>query len=235
MSYLNELLAFDTWLDTHELSTSAIVLWYALMQIDNKTGWKERFNVPNSLLSVKTGGLSVPAIHRAREALRKEGLIEYYTRTGGRATEYKLLPFCVPLQNVKATDQRTDQRTDQATDQRTDQRGDHIPRQDKIRQDKTTTTTSSAGSDDFAQVVQAYSRNIHPVYGEYEAQGLQEIFDTYGKDQCLEAFKIASQKNARNLRFIEGVLKNLDKGTQQSSASDTAAMMHFWGEDEDET
>ena len=223
MSYLNELLAFDTWLDTHELSTSAIVLWYALMQIDNKTGWKERFNVPNSLLSVKTGGLSVPAIHRAREALRKEGLIEYYTRTGGRATEYKLLPFCVPLQNVKATDQRTDQR------------GDHIPRQDKIRQDKTTTTTSSAGSDDFAQVVQAYSRNIHPVYGEYEAQGLQEIFDTYGKDQCLEAFKIASQKNARNLRFIEGVLKNLDKGTQQSSASDTAAMMHFWGEDEDET
>ena len=223
MSYLNELLAFDTWLDTHELSTSAIVLWYALMQIDNKTGWKERFNVPNSLLSVKTGGLSVPAIHRAREALRKEGLIEYYTRTGGRATEYKLLPFCVPLQNVKATDQRTDQRTD------------HIPRQDKIRQDKTTTTTSSAGSDDFAQVVQAYSRNIHPVYGEYEAQGLQEIFDTYGKDQCLEAFKIASQKNARNLRFIEGVLKNLDKGTQQSSASDTAAMMHFWGEDEDET
>ena len=97
--------------------------------------------------------------------------------------------------------------------------------------------SSRSGDDDdgLKTVIAAFQNNIHPVYGDFERDDLIDLYNTYGRDACLEAFKIASKHHARNISYIESVLRNLDKGTQQSSASDTAAMMHFWGEDEDET
>ena len=94
--------------------------------------------------------------------------------------------------------------------------------------------SSRSGDDDdgLKTVIAAFQNNIHPVYGDFERDDLIDLYNTYGRDACLEAFKIASKHHARNISYIESVLRNLDKGTQQSSASDTAAMMHFWGEEE---
>ena len=140
MRYIDELNAFNDWLETNEISTSAICLWYALMQIANKTGWKKKFNVANRVLTTKTGGMSIPAIHRARNALQEAGLITFKTHNGKQSTEYQIIPFA--LQNVKLTDQVTDQLTDQVTDQVTD----HIPRLDKTRLDKTRSSSSPTPS-----------------------------------------------------------------------------------------
>ena len=129
MRYIDELNTFNDWLETNEISTSAICLWYALMQIANKTGWKKKFNVANRVLTTKTGGMSIPAIHRARNTLQEAGLITFKTRNGKQSTEYQIIPFA--LQNVKLTDQVTDQVTD------------HIPRLDKTRLDKTRSSSSS--------------------------------------------------------------------------------------------
>lgn len=165
--YIDELNAFDAWLETNEISTAAVALWYALMQIANKTGWKRTFNATNGILSVKTGGLSVPALHRARAALQSAGRVTFRTRKGKQATEYTIIPFSshVAYRNVKLTDQVTDQVTDQATDQR----AVHIPRLEKTRlDDDEDDRVREENREVLSRVVVYYQNNIHPIANEAE-------------------------------------------------------------------
>lgn len=41
MNYLTEIKLFHFWLETHELTPAAILLWYGLMYLANKSGWDE--------------------------------------------------------------------------------------------------------------------------------------------------------------------------------------------------
>ena len=74
MNYINEIKAFYDQLETNSLPSPAIVLWHALMLINNKTGWQPEFAVAVSVLEVKTG-LNAKAIERARNTLQQAGLI----------------------------------------------------------------------------------------------------------------------------------------------------------------
>lgn len=203
--YIDELNAFDAWLETNEISTAAVALWYALMQIANKTGWKKTFNATNGILSVKTGGLSVPALHRARTALQSAGRISFRTRKGKQATEYTIIPFTssVAYRIVKQTDQVTDQRTV------------HIPRLEKTRQDKkekvrvrTNKNRPEKNRTDLAAVMQAYAGNIHPVARDIEKDKLLDMVESYGRDACLKAIERAVLRNRRSLAYIQGILRN---------------------------
>lgn len=142
MKYLDEINAFHNSLLTNPLSSSAIALWYGLMHINNKCGWKREFNVTNMVLSINTG-LSVQSLHRARNALKQAGLIDYRVRQGQQSTIYIMNYFAYQngKQNEQVSDKATEQVTDkvdeQATDKVTDKVSDdiHKTRLDKTRLD----------------------------------------------------------------------------------------------------
>ncbi|MED4126464.1 DnaD domain protein [Halalkalibacterium halodurans] len=90
MNYLREINAFYDRLESSPLSSSAIVLWHALMHINNKSGWKEEFSAPNLTLSLKTG-LSERTIRNARNELKTKRYIGFRTRTGNRAAIYSMM------------------------------------------------------------------------------------------------------------------------------------------------
>ncbi|GIM47594.1 hypothetical protein DNHGIG_31430 [Collibacillus ludicampi] len=76
MNYILELNAFRDWVMINRASTGQIALWYALMSINNQTGWKEWFSAPNQTLQLMTG-LSRQGLDKARNGLIQLGLIQY--------------------------------------------------------------------------------------------------------------------------------------------------------------
>ena len=88
MNYLKEIIAFSEYKSVHPMSPGQISLWYTLMAINNKCGWKEWFSVPNSVLSLNSG-LSVSGIRKNRIAMQEMGLIDFRFKNKD-ATEYKI-------------------------------------------------------------------------------------------------------------------------------------------------
>lgn len=92
MNYLTEIREFYNWLECNPISTSAICLWHAFMNVSNKTGWLEWFTVPVATLELKTG-LSRRDVYRARNILKQFGRIEFKERSGSQCAMYKVMPF----------------------------------------------------------------------------------------------------------------------------------------------
>jgi hypothetical protein len=92
MNYLTEIKLFYDWLETNSISDSGIVLWHALMHVNNKAGWITEFAVAISTLETKTG-LKKGAILRARQRLQQAGRIDFKSRAGQQSAIYKIIPF----------------------------------------------------------------------------------------------------------------------------------------------
>lgn len=92
MNYVREINAFYNELELNPLSPSAIVLWYALLHLCNKSGWKDRFAVPVGTLSLKTG-LSERSISNARNELKTKGYIDFQSRGANRSAVYSIKPL----------------------------------------------------------------------------------------------------------------------------------------------
>jgi len=86
MDYISEIKAFYSFLETHQLSASAIALWHALIHIAVNAG-RNKFAVKVSLLEVKAG-LKRQAIYDARKCLKENGLIDFEVRKGNQAAIY---------------------------------------------------------------------------------------------------------------------------------------------------
>jgi hypothetical protein len=91
MNYMKEINAFYVWLETNSIPPSAINLWHALMNINNKAGWIAEFEVAKSVIEMKTG-LKKDAYYCARKILKEKGRIDYQER-GVKAAAFKILPF----------------------------------------------------------------------------------------------------------------------------------------------
>src|SRR5690625_7175422 len=74
MNYLKEINAFHIKKETEPLTMAAAQLWFTLMDINNRAGWKEQFTVPVSLLCAKAG-MKEGNFKRARTELREKGYI----------------------------------------------------------------------------------------------------------------------------------------------------------------
>lgn len=122
MDYFKELNAFRNWLLLNELTTSGIALWHTLMSVNNMTGWKHWFNVPNSTLQQLTN-LSKQGLVDARLLLINKGLIEYKKGKQREAGKYKMISL------VNSLDQTLDQELDQSLDPPLDQELDQTPDQ----------------------------------------------------------------------------------------------------------
>ena len=127
MNYLNELNAFYDWTLINNPSTGQIALWYALMQINNKCGWKEWFSVSNSILENSTG-LSRSGILKARNSLKQCGLIDFNSK-GTKSTSYKLF-------SISKSKQDSIQDSTQDRKQEREQKSNTINKQDETKQNE---------------------------------------------------------------------------------------------------
>lgn len=141
-NYLTEILSFQEKLmyQTLELSTGQINLWYALMAINNKSGWKKWFTTTNKVLSLLTG-LSRSGIEKARKKLKDLGLIDYKSN-GTNATAYTIRLLCG---NDSTQNELQDRLQDRAQDRL--QSRDTLVKQNKTKQNKTKKDILSDKSD----------------------------------------------------------------------------------------
>lgn len=106
MNYITEINKFYDWLETNPISDSSIVLWHALMHINNKCGWRPQFAVAISSIQNKTG-LSKSSILRARNILQQNGRINFISRTGQQSAFYSVIAFQTDTQSGTQTGTQT--------------------------------------------------------------------------------------------------------------------------------
>ncbi len=136
MNYLKEIIAFYDFKTINSLSTGQIALWYALMDINNKCGWREWFSVASTVLENLTG-LSRSGVGKARGELAEMGLIEIRTN-GTKATSYKMIPMANILQiSVQGSTQDSVQDSVQVRAQDGVQSSGTLNKQNKRKQNKT--------------------------------------------------------------------------------------------------
>lgn len=92
MNYLTEIKLFNEWLETEQLPSNAIVLWYALMFTANRCGWRDEFAVSFSVLQSRTK-LDRSTVWRMRKVLADRGIISVEERGGNRSALYRLHSF----------------------------------------------------------------------------------------------------------------------------------------------
>ena len=92
MDFFKEDRLFYDWLETHPVSAAARQLWHVLMHLCNRTGWQRDFTVANSTL-VALCGLSKSRIYEAREELKRNGRVTYYSRAGNLCAVYQITPL----------------------------------------------------------------------------------------------------------------------------------------------
>lgn len=93
MNYIVQLNAFYDRLELNPLNSSEIALWNALMSINNKTAWSDKFTVAASVLCNKAGMKNISKssnFFKARNGLTQAGLITWKSRKGNQAAEYTI-------------------------------------------------------------------------------------------------------------------------------------------------
>ena len=102
INYITEINAFHAYCGEHEISTSAIALWYSLMHFCNRTGWLREFSVAKTELCKDTK-LSSTTVWRARKELCSLGLVSFIEQTGRKAALYRVKFLSQPDEPVEKT------------------------------------------------------------------------------------------------------------------------------------
>lgn len=180
VNYISEINAFHDWLEDHNLSASAILLWYSLMHFCNMTGWRESFNLSMSQIEMATH-MKRRTIERARQHLEAAGLIKV-TRRGRQSPTYTIYPF------IGAGDATIGV-------------CDHIPR--KIYK----TSIDAKATDEIKNVIENYQTKIHPLQSGIEADMLQALIEDYGPELCIKAIDRAVLRRKRTIKYVAGILR----------------------------
>lgn len=91
MNYLKEINAFENWLETNYLPSSSQLLWYKLIALFNRCGWKEWISVDNQRLMLLIQVKRKETFINVRDKLIETGLIEYERGAKSKPSRYKLV------------------------------------------------------------------------------------------------------------------------------------------------
>lgn len=195
MNYLKELNAFHEWLDTNPLDSGAIVLWYTLMAVNNKTNWKDEFTVANLALQAKTG-LSRQQLDRARTQLINSDRIQY--KKSGRvnkAGSYSMVSF----------DTQGGHRAIHETVTKRSQGEQEVTTLTKYKQNETK-------EDDKARAqinpFRFFEQEGFGTLSSFVGEQLGDLVDSFGEDRVLGAMKESVLNGARNLKYVKAILNN---------------------------
>ena len=90
MSYIDLINAFEKWLETNYLPSSAQLLWYKLIRIFNRAGWSEWVSVDNQRLMALVDIKREATLISWRDKLIEAGLFEYQKGKKGTPNKYKI-------------------------------------------------------------------------------------------------------------------------------------------------
>lgn len=104
MTYIDLINAFERWLETNYLPSSAQLLWYKLIAQFNRAGWSEWVTVDNRRLMSIMQIDSEKTFIRCRDKLVEAGFFEYKKGKKGSPNQYKIntVNFTVQM-TVKTT------------------------------------------------------------------------------------------------------------------------------------
>ena len=212
VNYISEINAFHDWLEDHNLSASAILLWYSLMHFCNMTGWRKSFNLSMSQIEMATH-MKRRTIERARQHLEAAGLIKV-TRRGRQSPTYTIYPFIgagdATIGVCDAQDKPFIGAGDASIGAGDASIGagdatigvcDHIPR--KIYK----TSIDAKATDEIKNVIENYQTKIHPLQSGIEADMLQALIEDYGPELCIKAIDRAVLRRKRTIKYVAGILR----------------------------
>lgn len=138
MNYIELLNRFYDLLQRSQVSNNAQLLYYTLLQIDNKCSWSDWFARTNVSLSGMMC-ISENAMKRARAELKQLGLIDFKpSKKRGEATLYHItVSFCTPQM-----DTQSDTYSDTQRDTQMDTQSDTINKQKQKQNEKKDTKVS---------------------------------------------------------------------------------------------
>ena len=98
MNYIKQITQFYELLPSNPLSPNAQCLYFYLLNLNNRLGWKKTFTVANSIVAGYTG-LDISALQRARNSLVQKGYIKYEKGKSNIAGTYEVVEFEVDYKN----------------------------------------------------------------------------------------------------------------------------------------
>ena len=103
MTYIDLINAFERWLETNYLPSSAQLLWYKLIFIFNRAGWSEWVTVDNQRLMSIMQMDSEKTLIRCRDKLIENNFFEYEKGKKGVPNRYKILTVNFTVQMTVET------------------------------------------------------------------------------------------------------------------------------------
>ncbi len=183
MNYLKEINAFHDEVELNEVSASASLLWYVLMQFNNKTGWKEEFTVPTAAVLVKSA-MSEKMFLRARKELAEKGYLSFRSGSRHSSPSYTMIS-CV--KEAGGADKREDSREGVE--------GDFIKRKER------------RGKEEPGRPHLFYEQNVGTL-SPHVAERITAWAEELPDDVVTSAMGVAVENNKRSFRYIESILKN---------------------------
>lgn len=94
MNFVDEINAFERWLETNHLPANAQLLWYKLFMLNNRAGWVDWIQVDNQRLMSLVQAGSDHTFIRARDKLIEAGLVSFRKGKKGSPNRYHLHSLC---------------------------------------------------------------------------------------------------------------------------------------------
>ncbi|MCY8932536.1 DnaD domain protein [Bacillus atrophaeus] len=181
MNYLKEMNGFMNWLETNPLSATTQALWFHLLHINNKAGWREWFTTSNTTLQAKIG-VTENTLIKHRDVLIALKRIEYKSQ-GRKAGQYRLISFETPVSEQEPSEKPVPEPTPQET-QEVDPK--------------------------MKNAFELFENKVARSIGTIEAQRIGYMVDDYGEEKVMEAMKLAFRNKGSNvgLNYIEAILSN---------------------------
>jgi len=215
-NFFDQFNGFGAWLRAgNALPASAILLYYALLQISNAAGQRRSFTTPNSVIKAHTN-LSHQTIQRVREDLKKCNLIDFEV-TKGVATRYKINPIQTPnhVQNGQGATPNPVQNGQGATPNPVQNgqgatpnpvQNGHIIREKII--DINNKRKKTLLDDSLTKAIHVYENSIHPIATIEEKENVVNLIEEAGTKDFIDAVNEAVKRNARTIHYVGAILRN---------------------------
>ena len=219
---------FGAWLRNHKIPSSAILLYYALLQISNSAGRKNPLNVPIKLLMEQTG-LTAPTIRAARMQLKEKGLIDVVKTSDGKAPNYTIFSVPDPENSFRGSTPDPENSFRGSTpDPENSFRGstpdpEHSFRGStpdpensfpilRVNNNRVNNNREKERKDSFndsqIEAVTIFENQIHPISSISEKENVISLIEEYGAEDFISATKEAVKRNARTIHYISAILRN---------------------------
>lgn len=216
MNYLLQINAFWDLQDEMQLSSSEIALWFVLMNVNNRLGWRATFTKASSTLR-EQAGLSERNFFKVRNVLQQKKLITVETRKGNQSAIYSIVNLYEDLRANNA-DSSSDNGADNGSDNHS---GSSSPlNKPKHKQNLNGSPATTPDIDNThardGNLFEKWTDEIIPDFesefgrplSKMEQEAIVSMFENfhYSKKMVLAALKEAVLNQALNLKYISTIL-----------------------------